>query len=46
MAYYSRDLALVHACGFGQHGVRATVGTGFGAAELPPGMRAVTGVRN
>jgi len=27
------------------HGVTATVGTSFGAAELPPGMRAVTGVR-
>ena len=29
-----------------RHGVQATVGTGFGDAELPPGMRAVTGVRN
>ena len=28
------------------HGVQATVGTRFGDAELPPGMRAVTGVRN
>jgi SAM-dependent methyltransferase len=27
------------------HGVRATVGSAFGAAELPPGLRAVTGVR-
>jgi SAM-dependent methyltransferase len=27
------------------HGVTATVRTSFGAAELPPGMRAVTGVR-
>ena len=27
------------------HGVDATVGTAFGAAELPPGLRAVTGVR-
>ena len=27
-------------------GVRATVGTRFGAAELPPGLRAVTGVRS
>ena len=29
-----------------RHGVQATVGSAFGAAELPPGMRAVTGVRN
>jgi SAM-dependent methyltransferase len=28
------------------HGVTATVGTSFGAAELPLGMRAVTGVRS
>jgi SAM-dependent methyltransferase len=28
-----------------EHGVTATVGTAFGAAELPPGLRAVTGVR-
>ena len=28
------------------HGVQATVGSAFGDAELPPGMRAVTGVRN
>jgi SAM-dependent methyltransferase len=28
------------------HGVTATVGSSFGAAELPPGMRAVTGVRS
>jgi SAM-dependent methyltransferase len=27
-------------------GVRATVGTRFGTAELPPGLRAVTGVRS
>ena len=27
------------------HGVTATLRTSFGAAELPPGMRAVTGVR-
>jgi SAM-dependent methyltransferase len=27
-------------------GVRATVGTCFGAAELPPGLRAVTGIRS
>jgi SAM-dependent methyltransferase len=27
------------------HGVAATVGSAFGAAELPPGMRTVTGVR-
>ena len=25
------------------HGVRAVAGTAFGAAELPPGLRAVTG---
>ena len=29
----------------GSHGVTATVGSSFGAAELPPGIRAVTGVR-
>ena len=29
-----------------RHGVQATVGTRLGDAELPPGMRAVTGVRN
>jgi SAM-dependent methyltransferase len=29
----------------GSHGVIATVGSAFGEAELPPGMRAVTGVR-
>jgi SAM-dependent methyltransferase len=28
-----------------EHGVTATVSTAFGAAELPPGLRAVTGVR-
>ena len=28
------------------HGVTATVGMSFGAAELPPGLRAVTGVRS
>jgi SAM-dependent methyltransferase len=28
------------------HGVTATVGSAFGAAELPPGLRAVTGVRS
>jgi SAM-dependent methyltransferase len=28
------------------HGVTATVGTSFGAAELPPGLYAVTGVRS
>jgi SAM-dependent methyltransferase len=28
-----------------RYGVATTVGTSFGAAELPPGMRAVTGVR-
>ena len=25
------------------HGVRASVGTSFGDAELPPGLRSVTG---
>jgi SAM-dependent methyltransferase len=28
------------------HGVQATVGSAFGDAEMPPGMRVVTGVRN
>ncbi len=28
------------------HGVTAAVGTSFGAAELPPGLHAVTGVRS
>jgi SAM-dependent methyltransferase len=28
------------------HGVTATVGTSFGAAELPPGLHAVTGIRS
>jgi SAM-dependent methyltransferase len=28
------------------HGVRAEVGTAFGAAELPPGLRSVTGRKN
>lgn len=28
------------------HGVRATVGTAFGAAELPAGLRAVTGIKS
>ena len=54
MDYYQHDLALVHARGFGQHADRcapgvldllAPVRTSFGAAELPPGMRAVTGVK-
>ena len=33
-------------CGSGAltgHGVRAEVGTAFGAADLPPGLRSVTG---
>jgi len=30
----------------GEHGVAATVGSSFGAAELPPGLNAVTGIRN
>jgi SAM-dependent methyltransferase len=29
-----------------EHGVTATVGSSFGTAELPPGLRAVTGVRS
>jgi hypothetical protein len=29
-----------------RHGVQARVGSAYGDAELPPGMRAVTGVRN
>ena len=40
MSYYSRDLALLHARGLGQHADRCAPGI------LPPGMRAVTGVRN
>jgi hypothetical protein len=28
------------------HGVRASVGTSFGDAELPPGLRSVTGRKN
>jgi hypothetical protein len=28
------------------HGVRAEVGTAFGDAELPPGLRSVTGRKN
>ena len=28
------------------HGVRASVGTSFGAAELPAGLRSVTGRKN
>src|SRR6202042_3914665 len=39
------DTSLIPALLAGQ-GVRAAVGTSFGAAELPPGMRAVTGVRS
>lgn len=38
------DTALIPAL-LASHGVTATVRTSFGAAELPPGMRAVTGVR-
>lgn len=29
-----------------EHGVRAEVGTAFGAADLPPGLRSVTGRKN
>src|SRR5580658_6202167 len=39
------DTSLIPAL-LASHGVAATVGTAFGAAELPPGMRAVTGVRS
>ena len=39
------DTALIPAL-LGSHGVTATVGTAFGEAELPPGLRAVTGVRS
>jgi SAM-dependent methyltransferase len=39
------DTSLIPAL-LGSHGVAATVGSSFGAAELPPGMRAVTGVRS
>jgi SAM-dependent methyltransferase len=38
------DTSLIPAL-LASHGVTATVGPSFGAAELPPGMRAVTGVR-
>ncbi|HEV2258782.1 MAG TPA: hypothetical protein VGS06_37165 [Streptosporangiaceae bacterium] len=38
------DTALIPAL-LASHGVTATVRTSFGAAELPPGMRAVTGIR-
>ena len=39
------DTSLIPAL-LASHGVRATVRTSFGAAELPPGMRAVTGIRS
>jgi SAM-dependent methyltransferase len=39
------DTSLIPAL-LGSHGMAATVGSSFGAAELPPGMRAVTGVRS
>jgi len=39
------DTSLIPAL-LGSRGVTATVGTSFGAAELPLGMRAVTGVRS
>jgi hypothetical protein len=39
------DTSLIPAL-LGSHGVAATVGSSFGAAELPPGLRAVTGVRS
>ena len=39
------DTSLIPAL-LGGYGVTATVGTVFGAAELPPGLRAVTGVRS
>jgi SAM-dependent methyltransferase len=39
------DTALIPAL-LASHGVTATVGTAFGDAELPPGLRAVTGVRS
>jgi SAM-dependent methyltransferase len=39
------DTSLIPAL-LARHGVRATVRTGFGATELPPGLRAVTGVRS
>jgi hypothetical protein len=29
-----------------EHGVEATVGSRFGAAELPPGLKAVIGTKN
>jgi SAM-dependent methyltransferase len=39
------DTSLIPAL-LGRYGVAATVGTAFGAAELPPGLRAVTGIRS
>jgi SAM-dependent methyltransferase len=43
--YVLVDTSLIPAL-LSRHGVTATVGSAFGAAELPPGLRAVTGVRS
>ncbi|MGH3255892.1 MAG: hypothetical protein ACRDOU_10985 [Streptosporangiaceae bacterium] len=38
------DTSLIPAL-LGEHGVTATVGTSFGAAQVPPGLRTVTGTK-
>ena len=38
------DTSLIPAL-LASHGVEATVGTSFGVAEVPPGLRVVTGVK-
>jgi SAM-dependent methyltransferase len=43
--YVLVDTSLIPAL-LASHRVTATVGSAFGAAELPPGLRAVTGVRS
>jgi len=44
MHYYQQDLALVHARGYGGHADRCAPGI-LELLALPPGLRAVTGVR-
>ena len=39
------DTSLIPAL-LGSHGVAAAVGSSFGAEELPPGLRAVTGAKS
>ena len=58
MEYYQHDLALIHARGFGDYADRcapgildhlvadAIVSVGHVISYLPPGLRAVTGVRS